>query len=259
MEEKSLDGTANKSNFDLGFTKSTQTNLSYSWSFAPNWNVKVETYYQYIFDAPEHPDPTKHFSTLTAGARQNYVPRLPGLKNIGKGQNIGVELTLERYFDKHFYLLFTATGYRSLFYCTYNKGWHPTPFDGRYVFNLSTGYEYNISQKFALFADLQATFAGGSRYTPILLEESRVQKTLVEDWSKPFGNKVKDYARLNLRLGYRSNHKKWSDELAVDLQNLTNRKNMDFIQFIPETGEIKEVSLMGFMPMVTYRIYFTIK
>jgi hypothetical protein len=69
---------------------------------------------------------------------------------------------------------------------------------------------------------------------------------------------VRNYFRIDLRIGYRKNWKKFTDEFSIDLQNLTNRKNIYGLSFNPETYTYKEMLLQGFMPMVTYRINFSL-
>lgn len=69
---------------------------------------------------------------------------------------------------------------------------------------------------------------------------------------------LRNYFRTDLRIGYRKNRKKFTDELSLDLQNLTNRKNIYGLSFDLDKGVYSEILLQGFMPMVTYRINFSL-
>ncbi|NLI71956.1 MAG: TonB-dependent receptor [Bacteroidales bacterium] len=70
--------------------------------------------------------------------------------------------------------------------------------------------------------------------------------------------KVRDYFRIDLRIGYRKNRKHFTDEFAIDLQNLTNRRNIYTIYYNLNTEKYEEINLQGFMPMVTYRLNFSL-
>ncbi len=63
---------------------------------------KPEAYHQYIYDAPVESVPSG-FSILNAGADFTF-PDKAGLVSKGTGTNTGVELTLEKFFSRGFYL-----------------------------------------------------------------------------------------------------------------------------------------------------------
>lgn len=253
------DGSSAMTNHDLDFSKSAQVSLSYDWSFAPHWNLKVEGYYQHLYDIPVKSARGEMFSVLNLGGNENAIIREDSLVNRGLGRNYGVELTLERYLADHFYLLFTTTLYRTLYTNGWDNGmWIPTAFDGKYIFSLSTGYEWTLPKGWDLFTDLQVNYAGGVRYTPYDVERSMQEDEVFFDWSRPYEEHYPDYARINLRLGFRHNRQKWSEDWGLELQNLTNRKNIMYYDLNTKTGEISAQSYMGFTPMVTYRVYFNL-
>jgi outer membrane receptor protein involved in Fe transport len=69
---------------------------------------------------------------------------------------------------------------------------------------------------------------------------------------------LRNYFRTDLRIGYRKNRKKFTDELALDLQNLTNQRNIYNLMYDIDEGTYKEMLLQGFAPMLTYRINFSL-
>jgi outer membrane receptor protein involved in Fe transport len=89
-------------------------------------------------------------------------------------------------------------------------------------------------------------------------EESKQQRKLVYDNSRVNELQVRHYFRTDLRIGYRKNRKRVTDELAIDLQNVTNRKNIFGLSFDVDKGTYTEILLQGFMPMVTYRVNFSL-
>jgi hypothetical protein len=47
-----------------------------------------------------------------------------------------------------------------------------------------------------------------------------------------------------------------SQEIALDVQNVTNHKNPIYMQFDPETGKEDFMYQLGIYPMMQYRIIF---
>ena len=252
-------GEIELSNKKLGFMKSAHADFSYSWSFASDWHFKAETYYQWLYNIPVKNDPNETYTILQAGgAGENVIMREGNLVNKGTGKNYGIEFSIEKYMSKNYYLLFNSTLYRSTYTNGFNKKEWSTVFDGKYLFNLASGYELTLKKGWTLFADVKSSLAGGTRYTPVFEEESKQQRRLVYDNSRINELQVRYYFRTDLRIGYRKNWKRFTDELAIDLQNVTNRKNIYGLSFDLNKGTYSEMLLQGFMPMVTYRVNFSL-
>jgi len=247
------------SNKMLGFMKSAHIDLSYDWAFAPDWHFKAETYYQWLYNIPVRKDPDATYTMLQiGGAGDNVIMREGNLVNKGTGKNYGAEFTIEKFMSNNYYLLFNSTIYRSTYTNGFNKKEWSTIFDGRYLFNLASGYELPLRKGWTLFADIKGSLAGGIRYTPVLEDQSRMEHRIVYDNTRVNELQVRDYFRVDLRIGYRKNWKRFTDELFIDFQNLTNRKNLYGLFYDIDTGTYEEMLLQGFFPMVTYRINFSI-
>ena len=74
-----------------------------------NFRIKAETYYQYLYNIPvEHH--SSSYSVLDEGHDMNrFFP--DSLVNKGTARNYGMELTMEKFFSKSYFLLFTASLY----------------------------------------------------------------------------------------------------------------------------------------------------
>lgn len=59
-----------------------------------------------------------------------------------------------------------------------------------------------------------------------------------------------------MRIGYKRNGKKVTQEWALDIQNITNRKNIFQRQYKVETNNINTEYQIGILPVVLYRILF---
>lgn len=240
-------------NEDLGFTKSNHYVLNHSYNLTEQVRLKTELYYQDLYEVPIK-DSFGEFSTLNGGADFGGL-REDSLYNGGTGTNYGVEFTIEKFLNNGFYVLCTT----SLFESKY-KGAdgveRNTAFNGNYVFNLLGGYEYHINEKFMLTFDLKTVLAGGKRYVPIDLTASEISRQAEYDWSRAYEDKYDPYFRTDLRIGFKQNGKKYSQEWAVDFQNLTGYNSIYREGYDADKNEVYYTYQQGFYPMFLYRINF---
>jgi len=240
-------------NEGLGFTKSHHIVLGYDHLFRDDFRIKAETYYQHLYRVPVSPSEGE-YSLINSGDFFG-IPVLDSLENRGTGENFGLELTVEKFLSKGFYVLFTT----SLFDSKYRGSdgiTRNTAFNGNYVFNLLGGYEKKIGKKTYLTVDVKGVLAGGRRHIPIDVEASMEQGIEVRDWSRAYEDRYDDYFRTDLRVGIKMNSKRFSQEWAIDLQNLTGYQSIFMEGIDVKTGEIYQVYQQGFYPMFLYRIQF---
>ena len=133
-----------ENNKNLDFTKSHQFVISYDWNPINDFRLKLETYYQYLFDVPVLNTPS-YYSVLNSGAGF-YQQRVNNLVNEGYGRNYGIELTIEKFFSKHYYFLVTASLFNSEYKTLENK-WRSTVFNNNYILNALAGYEFVIKNQ----------------------------------------------------------------------------------------------------------------
>lgn len=251
--------TGERTNRNLGLSRALHADLYYDWAFARDWHFRIEGYWQELFDIPVKDDPAASFTMLDVGvSSDNNIEPVSGLVNKDTGRNYGLELTLEKFINRYYYLLANATLFSSTFTNGFSDRRMHTAMDGGYILNLTAGGEYPISAKWTLIADLEATAGGGKRYTPALREESLRIGHYVPDPDQINELQVKPYFRTDLRIGFRTTGRRTSQELSIDLQNLTNRRNVFGMDYDSKTGELKEALLNGFGIMPTWRLTFTL-
>lgn len=238
---------------DLDLTRSAHFVVGYEQMLGENHRLKTEAYYQYLYDAPvarQRPE----FSLLNQGGGYGFRS-YSNMVNSGKGRNYGMELTLEKFLTNGFYYLFTASVFDSE-YQGYDEVWRNSAFNNNYIFNALTGYEWKAGDRSLLSVDIKAVYAGGSRYLPIDVDASMEDNFTRYDWENAFEKRLDDYFRLNTRVTYRLNGNHINQEWALELQNLTNHQNVFTQSWNSKTNQIDTSYQMGFMPMMTYRIYF---
>ncbi|GAA4346837.1 carboxypeptidase-like regulatory domain-containing protein [Hymenobacter saemangeumensis] len=248
------DGRYLESNRDLGFTRSHHLVLAYDRQLSDNLRLRAEAYYQSLFDAPVERTPS-YFSMLTEGT--DFAPTNKGnLVNEGTGRNYGIELTLERAFSRGYYFLLTT----SLFESKY-KGSdgveRNTPFNTGFVANALVGKEFKLGRKDNTFTvSLKAATTGGRYTTPIDYEASGALRSAVYRYDQAFSQQQTQYFRADVKLGYKVNRARLTHEIAIDLQNVTNNRNIFQQAYNPRTNKIGTAYQQGFLPVPFYRLTF---
>lgn len=255
VEEPIEAGRYERPNDDLDFAKSHHLVLGASMALPRGYFLKAETYYQQIFDAVVGADPNSTFSMLNMASFDFSAP--DRLKNGGTGENYGVEVTIEKFLTKGFYFLSTTSLFKSTYVPTNGKSFN-TKFDNRYVANLLGGKEWRLGKKGNKYLafDLKGTYAGGQRYTPILLEASRQAGEAVYDTENPYSQQFNNYFRVDGRLAFRVMGKGIVQEWAIDVQNATDQQNALFQQYNSATQEVDVSYQLGRFPLMQYRIQF---
>lgn len=255
-----------ETNHDVRLSRSDHFVLGYNYLMNENLRLKVEAYYQKLYGIPvSYGSP--QFSMLNAGSDFS-IPTVDSLVNKGKGRNYGIELTFERFLSKGYYFLVTASLFDSKYQAADRK-WRNTAYNGNYVINILGGYEIRVKKKNYLTLDLKAVWAGGKRYIPYKQEVLQLVEEVkrnpgtpvtyfdeIYDEPKSYGARFNDYIRADLRIGYKLNHKKYSEEFGIDFQNITNHKVLFGQQYDAKHAKIIDTYQAGFSPMFLYRIHF---
>lgn len=256
-------GSRTKINQDLGFSKSHHFVLSNDINTGKHSRLKVELYYQHMFDVPVDGDTSLYYSLLNQGADFG-VGFTENMVNNGLGRNAGFELTYERFMHKGFYFLNTVSIYRS-FFTAQDGVEYPTVFDSRYALNVLGGKEFYFSEKTnkkgktsksSMTVDLKLMVNGGQRHTPINEELSQQRQEVIYYRNRMNELQYEDYGRFDLRIAYKVQTKKVTQEWGVDIQNLTNRDNVFSRNYDVETNAYVTTNQTGILPIGLYRITF---
>jgi hypothetical protein len=252
------DGTYDQTNKNLGFTESQHFVIGYDILPVKDWRIKTEVYYQSLSNVPVT-DTASSFSMLNTGA--SFSPNLQGdLKNSGTGTNYGAELTIEKFFSKGYYALLTGTLYQSKY-----KGSdgveHNTAFNGNYVYNILAGKEFKVgkAKRNAISLGVKMTQAGGRYYTPVDLTASQAAQTQVlKGDAYAYSERNPDFFRLDIKAGFvlNSGKRKVSQSWSLDIQNVTNNKNVFAQRYNPITKQVNTAYQIGFFPNFIYKIQF---
>jgi hypothetical protein len=248
-------------NKNMDFTRSLHTGIGYEKSFNKGFNVRSEVYYQYLYNIPVTVIPSSFSLINMGGGFQRFFP--DSLQNTGTGTNYGIELTVQKYFDKSFFFLFSGTYYQSTY-----KGsdgiTRNTSYNGNYVANLLAGKEFKISDKQIISLGIKITVAGGRRYGYADVEKSKLYNEVIFRDSLFNDRQFKDYFRADLKISWKYNSIKSTHEIGLDLVNLLNTQNLLSLAYAPNLKDpsadpfaIKQQ--LGFLPIFYYKIDFKLR
>jgi hypothetical protein len=256
------DGIYSEPNRQLDFPKSHHFVLGYDKILSKKIRFKSELYYQYLTNVPVEKKPGS-YSLLNRSSLSTYLEtNTDSLVNSGKGYNYGIEITAEKFMDKGFYFLSTLSLYESKY-----KGsdgvLRNTAFNGNYVFNLLGGKELRLNSRRSdpksvrkISLDGKFNIAGGQRYSPVDLVASKAAHTTKYDDNLAFTKQMPCYSKFDFRIAFKSIGKGSTKELAININNVMNRRNPFYMKYDPETGDVKTTYQMGIMPDLLFRITF---
>lgn len=255
---ENINGTMVQTNPNLDLVKSSHYVLGYDVRLGNEWRTKLEIYYQDIDNAAVESFPSS-YSSLTEGADFGFSIDKHSLVSKGTGHNAGIELTLEKFFSRGFYGLFTT----SLFEAKY-KGSdgieRNSPFNNGYVVNLLGGKEFKVGKqgKNALFFDTKLSTAGGKYYTPVDLAASNAAGFEILQNDKAYSEQYNPYFRVDVKFGMKlnSSKKKVSHQFYIDLQNVTNNDNVFARRYNRLTNSVEQIDQIGFFPDFGYKFQF---
>lgn len=247
-------GTGDRSvNKDLGFTRAHHVMLSYGFKISDNMNMKIEPYFQQLYDVPVIADSS--YSVLNR--RDFYVEN--ALVNRGKGRNIGVDITLERYLNKGLYYMVTASIFDSKYYGGDRK-WRNTLYNRNFIINVLGGKEWMVGRdKQNMFSvNFKITLQGGDRYAPVdevatLLDPDR---EVQYDETKAFSKQFSPMFITNFSVGYKINRKKVSHEFSIKSLNTTGCEEYYGHEYNFKTDKIKPIRGATSLPNVSYKLEF---
>lgn len=241
-------------NKNLKLKKTVHFVLSYTNYINDALSFKADVYYQYLYDLPIASNKNSTFSTIG----QDWSDwNADSLVSNGIGRNYGLELSLNRQFARHYYYRVTASLFSSK-YRAADGHWYNTQYNSNYVFNLIGGKEFVLGHKKnkILGFNARSVYAGGQRYTPIDVQASQNSQATHYLQKQRFIDQFPPYFRIDIGINYRINRPKTVHILSLNIQNLTNRQNVQSRYYdIVSHKAILNYGL-GMVPIISYKIEF---
>jgi hypothetical protein len=246
--------TASKAeaNRDLGFSKAHHFVLAYDWNISPKVHLKIEPYFQYLFNIPVIKDST--FSLLNL---QNNWFIKDAYENLGSGQNYGIDLTLEQYINKGFYFMISGSIFNSL-YRTNKEALYNTRYNKNYLVNALVGKEFRLgkNKQSVLGLNLKLSLQGGDRYSKIDETSSDLMKEVVYDEVTPFAEQTTPSFLIHVTVNYEWYTKKISHKLSLRVLNVTNFREYQGHRYNLSENVVEEQRESLIIPNLSYKISF---
>lgn len=245
-------GNVSQPNKNLEIAKWHHAILSYQQVIALGFRATAEIYYQYGFDIPTGIDSASTYWLFNERQTYGHV----AMTSEGFAQNYGLDITIEKAFGRNFFLLATGSIYQAQYKSLGDTEWRNTRYNRGWGTSLMGGYEFTFKKGGVLQVGIKTFLADGIRYTPADEAASIAARALVEDEDKAYSAKAPIYFRLDTRIAYRKDHKKFSYTIALDVQNVTNYRNISFYGYDRQKNELFPRYQAGILPVLSFQIDF---
>jgi hypothetical protein len=249
-------GVERNTNRDLDLTRSIHYVGGYDLNLGHDFRVKLEGYYQHLYNVPVSRYYSNSFSLVNMGNDIEGIDLEDSLINKGTGTNYGTEFTFEKFFSKGYYFLTDLSLYQSK-YRGSDGVERNTAFAGGYVFNTLGGVEIPIGKKNKILGlDAKVTFAGGNRYTPIDEQQSILWGHAVRPDSLAWSKQFRDYQKVDVKVSFRINSRRCTQSIFVHVENVLNHRNILQQVWDDKEQKVKQDYQLGLFPYAGYRIEF---
>jgi hypothetical protein len=240
-------------NIRLGFTRAHHVVLGYDLAVNEQVNFRTELFYQYLFNVPVQPGTS--YSLLNVD-QEWFINRT--LVNNGTGENTGIDLTFERFMNRGFYYLVTA----SVFSSTYTGGdgiKRNSRYDKNFVVNILGGKEWKVgkgNKNHVLGLNGKFSAIGGDRMTPVNTEASIVAREIVYDELRAFEERKPHILYLHFTLNYRINKQRHAGIWSLQLLNVLGSPEFFGYKYNYRHNTISKDQQTIIFPNISYKIEF---
>jgi Carboxypeptidase regulatory-like domain len=256
LEQTLPNGQKVTPNRTLKMPKANHFVLSFDHNLGENWRIKLETYYQSLYNIGVETDSNRSFSMANLSNTWQLFNSNPLISN-GKATNIGADLTLEKSFSNNYYFLMTGSIFDSKYSDVHGK-WLNSVYNSNYALTVLGGGDYKfgkLNHKVLSFNG-KFTIRGGNRYTPVDETESKRLKQEVLIESQRFEAQTVPYWRIDCSVWYQINKPHRTHTWTFELQNATNHLNIYYQYFDNQSFTIKNAYHIGILPNLNYKIEF---
>ncbi len=240
-------------NMNLDIMRSAHFIAAYDALLKKGWHFHAEGYLQKLTHIPVVNNVNRTFWLLNM--TEGYANE--ALVSKGTGKNIGVDITIEKFFSKGLFVLTGISIYNST-YQPLNGITYNTHYNCGSAGSLTTGREWKWKKEKTFVVGGKMLYNGGVPITPLLTGAAINSRKPVLDETKPFSKKVPSYFRTDVRLSLRKDRKKTAWMVALDIQNIAGIKNTDGLsyRYDPSTRQWIYKKLSGFVPVISYQLDF---
>ncbi|RXK61476.1 TonB-dependent receptor [Lacibacter luteus] len=240
-------------NMNLKMMRSHHYILAYDQLLGNRWRFHAEAYHQQLFQVPVVNDANRTFWILNE--MEGYASQ--ALVSKGEGSNTGVDLSLEKFFNKGLFMIASFSVFDSKFKPLNGKTYN-TRFNSRTSGSFVGAKEWSMRKNKVLQVGWKMLYNGGVPLTPLAAVQNGSTKQPVLDETNPYSEFIRPYFRTDGRISLRKDKKHISWQLALDIQNLFAQENVDGLsrRYDPTTNKWTFKTQSGIVPVLSYQIDF---
>lgn len=244
----------NDKNKGLTYSKSKSINLGLNYKTSEKSNLKVELYYEYLYQIP--------IGILASGFSSNSsyinIYTIPTdesqLKNNAFGKNKGIEIFYEKRIENNWFVNISTSFLDSKYRENRIDTWKNSRFNVRYNSNLIIGKSIQLNSNKILNISGRFSANGGQFFEAVNITESKNNYYTV--FEKELGKKSMPYNKIDFQISYIQKFRKVSLEYKIDIINILNTKNMINQYYDFNTNSIKNTYMLGFIPVINITAEF---
>ncbi len=180
------------------------------------------------------------------GAEDNFASiGYESLISNGTGISRGIEFSIQKKVSETPYYGILSVTYSQTDFTALDQIERNGQFDQNWIANLSAGYIYNSNWIFSM----KFRYASGFPYTPF--QDNGTQ--LVEEY---LSLRLPDSYALDVRVDKIWDFSGWTLVTYIDIQNITNRKNVNSVRWDYKTNEQEFSEELGILPSIGISIEF---
>ena len=242
--EKEIQNEIIYPNKNLGFIKADHYIAGYDLKIGKNSRIKIEPYYQRIYNVPVEKNTA--FSILNLVDLNTFDKTL---ENKGKGRNIGIDLTCERFLSGGYYYLFTASVFDSKFKGEDGKK-RNTVYNKHIISNILAGREWNIKKNGLLSINGRLYINGGNWISPCDYNNTENYPSALFTLKQPL------FCRFDLGMNYTANKRKYNTVWSVQILNALFSKIPYDQRFNESENEFADVYGRMVLPSISWKVEF---
>lgn len=253
LGQQQVNGQVVRPNKGLDFSRAHHFVLGYDRAIGEQLNVRVEAYYQYLFDIPVEPGTSFSMTNVDNDWFINQT-----LTNGGTGENYGLDVTLERFMNRGYYFLVTASVFQS-FYTGGDGIRRDARFNKNFVFNILGGKEWQVGRGHrnnSIGINGKFSINGGDRQTPVDEDATSLMREVVYDDTRAFEEQKPTVYYLHLTVNYRKNKPRHASIWSFQILNALGAPEYFGYRFnyLDDTIDRDQQTLI--IPNISYKIVF---
>ena len=241
-------------NLDLPMMRAHHLVLAFESMIKEKLRLHAEVYYQHLFQLPVGAEQGTTYTIIND--IQGFANR--ALDSRGIGRNAGLDISLERAFDQGAFFLISGSVFTSKYRTGEDGPWYNTQYNSGYMATFAGGKEWKSGRSGTLQLGLRLLLNGGMPITPLStgINGRAAYYFPPLDYSRPFADKTAVYFRPDLRIAYRKDKPKSAWQLALDIQNVMNRLNVDALDYEYDTDTKSWINLKqtGLTPVISFQV-----